>query len=193
MMNRSGCYSCDRYTDHKYACIRHRPFAQEPTRPLGKRHGKDAMNNAGPKAHEVIITSKEEVGPLSGNPFFTCILMKTQVEPPYQLSVPRAFHPFLPSSDVPVILSIKTNTWKVRYLGDRSIRRFDGNGWKLFAVDNKLRIGDGCVFELMDKKNLRLEIKILNGQVPDMFARTRVRSSESVRCNEPIVIEIDDD
>ncbi|ONK58953.1 uncharacterized protein A4U43_C08F1430 [Asparagus officinalis] len=166
MMNRSGCYSCDRYTDHKYACIRHRPFAQEPTRPLGKRHGKDAMNNAGPKAHEVIITSKEEVGPLSGNPFFTCILMKTQVEPPYQL---------------------------VRYLGDRSIRRFDGNGWKLFAVDNKLRIGDGCVFELMDKKNLRLEIKILNGQVPDMFARTRVRSSESVRCNEPIVIEIDDD
>lgn len=70
----------------------------------------------------------------------------------------------------------------MRYLGGRSIRRFDG-GWKHFAVDNKLRIGDGCVFELMDDANLRFEVRTLSGQVPSLFAGA-TRSNEV-----PIVID----
>lgn len=71
----------------------------------------------------------------------------------------------------------------MRYLGSRSIRRFDG-GWRHFAVDNGLRIGDGCVFELIDDKNLRFEVRVLSGQVPSMFASSSGRSNDV-----PIVVD----
>lgn len=54
----------------------------------------------------------------------------------------------------------------MKYVGNRTIKRFDV-GWKHFAIDNELNVGDGCVFELMDDKDtLQFDVLVLNGQVP---------------------------
>ncbi|XP_020244826.1 B3 domain-containing protein Os04g0386900-like isoform X3 [Asparagus officinalis] len=174
-MNHSAFHKCTCHREGKDSCKK-RASCEESTYLLGSKSS--AMITSKPGSS----TEEEEVRPLSGNPFFTCIFLKAHVDSPYQLTLPVSFHPVLPSADVSVILSIKKKTWEVRYFGGH-LKRFCGIGWKRFTVDNKLKIGDGCVFELMDSKNLRFEVRILNGQVPDMFSHNRVRS------NEPIVID----
>ncbi|XP_072974023.1 B3 domain-containing protein Os04g0386900-like [Typha angustifolia] len=125
---------------------------------------------------------EEESVPLSGKPYFTSILAKSQVQGPYQMVIPSRFYSFLPTECVPVVLSYRKKNWEMRYYGDRSLRRFD-SGWRHFAVDNNLRIGDACVLQLMDEKNLKFEVRILRGDIPEEFA-VNGQSSDS-----PIVIE----
>jgi hypothetical protein len=39
----------------------------------------------------------------------------------------------------------------MRFTGGRQIQRLEA-GWRGFALDNDLELGDGCVFELLDGK-----------------------------------------
>ncbi|KAI0500854.1 hypothetical protein KFK09_019072 [Dendrobium nobile] len=109
--------------------------------------------------------------PLTGNPYFTSVVVKSQVESPYQLMIPKSFHKSLPNATLQVPLVHQGKTWVVKYYGESALKRF-GTGWKKFALENKLKIGDGCVFELIDDdEELKLGVQILNGQIPLEFIR----------------------
>ncbi|XP_043696126.1 B3 domain-containing protein Os04g0386900-like isoform X2 [Telopea speciosissima] len=132
------------------------------------------------------VVHDDELMPLSGNPYFHCIMVKSNVKPPFQLVIPVKLHQLLPSTMVPVVLTFRNKDWKVTYYGDRNLKRFDPS-WKHFAVDNDLKIGDGCVFDLMTNTSeiIKFRVQILRGDIPDEFLR-RV-SGESLEV--PILIE----
>jgi hypothetical protein len=53
------------------------------------------------------------------------------------------------------------------YCGDTRLKRLDG-AWADFAVDNRLRVGDACVFELLSGggvagQELVFEVQVLRG------------------------------
>ncbi|RWW52742.1 hypothetical protein BHE74_00040827, partial [Ensete ventricosum] len=125
---------------------------------------------------------QHEIVPLSGNPFFTFVVSGSNVHVPRQLLLPRRFYPFLPSACVPVTLSYGNRTWKMKYSGKGILRRLC-SGWKKFAVDTDLKVGDGCVLELMDSTNILFKVQILRqGVLP-------VKSDKGLSPDAPISID----
>ncbi|OEL28332.1 B3 domain-containing protein [Dichanthelium oligosanthes] len=87
--------------------------------------------------------------PLMGKPYFTCIMCKSHVYAPFQVVVPRSLAPFLPAATVPAAVTWRGRTWEMRFTGGRQIQRLEA-GWRGFALDNGLRLGDGCILELVE-------------------------------------------
>ncbi|KAH7659104.1 B3 DNA binding domain-containing protein [Dioscorea alata] len=135
-------------------------------------------------ANTTVIPHKDAIVPLSGNPFFTCIISKSHLPShPCQVSIPATFYPYLPSESLPVVLSYGNKFWKMTYCVNRRTRRLYC-GWEKFATDNKLKIGDGCIFELVDSKNLQFKVQILPGQLPSNSKPTiNDKSSDSPSFN----------
>ncbi|XP_062186220.1 B3 domain-containing protein Os04g0386900-like [Phragmites australis] len=105
--------------------------------------------------------------PLLGKPYFTCIIRKSHVQPPFQVVVPKSLAPFLPSSTVPATLTWSGRSWEMRFTGGRQIQRLEA-GWRSFALDNGLRLGDGCVFELVDgaAEAVTFRVQVLRDDIP---------------------------
>lgn len=86
-----------------------------------------------------------------------------------QQVVPKSMAPFLPSSTVPAMLTWRGRSWDMRFTGGRQIQRLEA-GWRSFALDNGLRLGDGCVFELMDGATeggtVKFSVQVLRGEIP---------------------------
>ncbi|XP_026387025.1 B3 domain-containing protein Os04g0386900-like isoform X2 [Papaver somniferum] len=101
---------------------------------------------------------------LTDKPYFHCILGKTQL---HNMGIPKSVNQLLPEKEVPVNLSYRNKTWKVKYQGNRASKKFDSS-WKHFVHDNNLRFGDGCVFELTEHSDncINFRIQILDGDVP---------------------------
>ncbi|ONK61553.1 uncharacterized protein A4U43_C08F31160 [Asparagus officinalis] len=116
---------------------------------------------------------RDRIAPLSGNPYFTSIVVKTQVTDPFSLVIPRCFRRFLPNSSVDVVLYCRGKRWKAKYSGQLTLKRIN-TGWRDFALDNKLKVGDGCVYELMDCNKLEFRVQILQGEVPTMSTQDLV-------------------
>ncbi|KAJ6854225.1 B3 domain-containing protein-like [Iris pallida] len=115
---------------------------------------------------------RDKMVPLTGNPYFTSIVTKTQLQRPFHLWVPRWFGPHLPAASGNVVLTCRGRSWGMWY--DRSrIRR----GWKQFALDNDLKVGDGCVYELTDAAKLEFRVQILDGDVPPQLLGAVGRST----------------
>ncbi|KAF5187770.1 hypothetical protein FRX31_022640 [Thalictrum thalictroides] len=82
----------------------------------------------------------------------------------------------LPKAKVPVVLNCRNKNWHMLYHGDKDghSRYFDSVGWRKFATDNKLKLGDGCVFELIEcsSKRIKFRVQILDGEFPsELLAR----------------------
>ncbi|CAL9081228.1 unnamed protein product, partial [Musa textilis] len=133
-------------------------------------------------AEPPVSAEKDQIVPLSGNPFLTFVVSWSHVHDPYQVLLPKRFYPFLPSACVPVTLSYGNRTWMMKYSCKGILRRLCC-GWKNFAVDTDLKVGDGCVLELMDSNNLLFKVQILrHGDVPG-------KSDKGVSCDAPISID----
>lgn len=130
-----------------------------------------------------------ETTPLSGNPFFTIVMSRTQVQKPFSLCMPARFHHRLPKARTATVLLCRGKSWTVNYCGDLKLKRFD-MAWMDFAVDNRLRVGDACVFELMtgtgsegnNKEGMTFQVQILRGGLPEEV------TSKGATSDEPIVI-----
>ncbi|XP_027181908.1 B3 domain-containing protein Os04g0386900-like [Coffea eugenioides] len=98
-------------------------------------------------------------------PYFDVILSRTHVTPPYRLNLPTRMVSELPSKLVPMVLTSCGKTWETFYHGRGSTKRF---GWKRFVIDNDLRMGDCCFFELMECSTTKIVFKviILRGTLP---------------------------
>ncbi|GJN33630.1 hypothetical protein PR202_gb22250 [Eleusine coracana subsp. coracana] len=160
------------------------------------------------------------IQPLSGKPYFTCIMCKSHIQPPFQVVratanhvlrcvllcgrpiyetytvsdlaevvwwalrtlepadqhllwleqvVPKSLAPFLPPSTVPATLTWRGRSWDMRFTGGRQIQRLEA-GWRGFALDNGLRLGDGCVFELLDGAagggTVKFIVQVLRADIP---------------------------
>ncbi|XP_058225114.1 B3 domain-containing protein Os04g0386900-like isoform X2 [Rhododendron vialii] len=108
---------------------------------------------------------EDEFWPLSEKPYFSIVLSQSQLNG--HLSLPVKIGRALPSSSVPLILSCCGKNWDMVYLGERSQGKLN-SGWKTFARDNNLKVGDACVFELMESGSdvIRFRVQILRGDFP---------------------------
>ncbi|XP_020184539.3 B3 domain-containing protein Os06g0112300-like [Aegilops tauschii subsp. strangulata] len=112
----------------------------------------------------------EEITPLSGDrPFFTAVMCKTHVQKPYVLIIPTHFQRRLPARRAAVVLRCRGSSWIMSYCGDTKLKRLD-QGWADFAVQNRLQVGDACVFELVSgyagdggNREVVLEVQVLRG------------------------------
>ncbi|KAL6565767.1 hypothetical protein OROHE_004822 [Orobanche hederae] len=100
-------------------------------------------------------------------PFFDVILAKSHVNPGTSLILPVTVHKMLPCAVVPVVLRYGGKNWTVSYTGDSSRPRF-GSKWKNFVIDNRLKCGDACVFELTDPSRTKpvFKVHILRADLP---------------------------
>ncbi|KAL7083490.1 hypothetical protein ACP275_14G166300 [Erythranthe tilingii] len=130
---------------------------------------------------------EDEICYLSGKPYFDLVLSKSHLLP-NGLFVPVTISNMLPRTTVPVVLRHGGKTWNMSYVGNVVRRRFDSQ-WKTFVADNNLKVGDGCVFELMESSGTNLVFKVIiaRGDIPPQLQElidSRGKSDEA-----PIVLD----
>lgn len=93
-------------------------------------------------------------------PKLSLVMKKTAVSAPFWLCFPKGFgRCWFPREKVGVLLLSQSCKWHVTFIGDRSSCGL-GPGWKYFAKDNELNIGDTCIFELEDAVNHIFKVHI---------------------------------
>ncbi|PVH48545.1 hypothetical protein PAHAL_4G353300 [Panicum hallii] len=133
-----------------------------------------------------------EVTPLSGDhPFFTTVMSKSQVQKQFQLVIPARLHRHLPEARVPAVLLCRGRSWAASYCGDLKCKKIDA-AWRDFALDNALRVGDACVFELTAAAagstgsegdgEVVFRVQVLRGGLPEEI------TSKGATSDEPLVI-----
>ncbi|GAU28936.1 hypothetical protein TSUD_59460 [Trifolium subterraneum] len=112
------------------------------------------------------------IKPLSGKPYFHVIISKTHLRPRYAVGPSGNICSTLPSVAVPTILNCRGKSWEVIYNGQNRCKQFDSRGWENFVKGNNLKLGDACVFELMEhgEKKIVFEVQILRGDFPNECA-----------------------
>ncbi|XP_011030819.1 PREDICTED: B3 domain-containing protein Os01g0723500-like isoform X5 [Populus euphratica] len=105
----------------------------------------------------------------SGFPNFVRIMRKFNVSGSYTLKIPHQFSAaYLPNCKTEVILcSLQGQCWTVNSLPDskgRAVHTFCG-GWMAFVRDNNIKIGDICMFELVGKCQMRVQISGVGHEV----------------------------
>ncbi|KAL6874409.1 hypothetical protein ACP4OV_013429 [Aristida adscensionis] len=122
--------------------------------------------------------------PLLGKPYFSCIMCKSHIQTPFQVVVPRSLAPFLPAATAPATVRWGGRRWEMRFTGGRQIQRLEA-GWRGFAVESGLRLGDACVFELLDGAAVVFRVQVLRAYIP-VAIRERAGGYTS---SSPIVID----
>ncbi|XP_042432030.1 B3 domain-containing protein Os04g0386900-like [Zingiber officinale] len=114
-----------------------------------------------------MFARQREIVPLSGNPYFTRTLSRYDVHD-YRLSIPKQFSHHMPKDSARALLFCGDKMWEVHYVYHKDNKYFRRSGWRAFVVDNDMHMGDGCVFELMDKEKMHFKVQILRGDAPDL-------------------------
>ncbi|KAJ9537360.1 hypothetical protein OSB04_030093 [Centaurea solstitialis] len=129
-----------------------------------------------------------EFWPLSLNkPFFHVTISTIHLAKRFQLIIPHKLAEKLPIARVPATLICRGKMWDVEYVGDQVTRRFNNHSWGVFVVDNKLGIGDVCVFELMEggSHGIKFRVQILRDRFPsELLVKAKGQNS-----NNPITID----
>lgn len=78
---------------------------------------------------------------------------------PSMQTVPTIFaRNHLPQRNTKIILrNSEDKSWEMNYINNGRNHKFSG-GWRDFARDNKLKVGDICIFELVAKNEMRVHI-----------------------------------
>ncbi|KAK7362470.1 hypothetical protein VNO77_04584 [Canavalia gladiata] len=124
---------------------------------------------------------RDEVKPLSGKPYCHMILSKSSLSPRYELRMSISLRLKLPSIAVPTVLTRGGKSWDMVYNGQSNCLNFTTTDWKKFAEDNSLKVGDACIFELMEcsKTKVIIEVQILRGDIPSEILDSDGQSAET--------------
>ncbi|KAM0850537.1 hypothetical protein ACQ4PT_053020 [Festuca glaucescens] len=98
----------------------------------------------------------------SKNPIYGCILNTSSIygkAPALYLSRKYA-GTYLPFKNGTLILERHAKNWEVQCSVTSLKRRRFTKGWKEFARDNSLKLGDFCLFELLKKKNKQYILRV---------------------------------
>jgi hypothetical protein len=95
-------------------------------------------------------------------------------------------HKIIPSLVISTVLTYRGNNWDMSYNGH--YKRIV-SGWRAFVDDNNLKVGDACVFELMEccYTKLIFRVQILRGDLPSEFLDKVSFDGES--SGTPIIID----
>lgn len=104
------------------------------------------------------VDEDEPYWPLSGKPFFDVIFSKSQFKYPNVLSLPSKIVRELPSARIPAVITYCGKKWEMVYHGTGVIKKLS-NGWGKFWADNKIKVGDGCFFELTENSPTRIKFR----------------------------------
>ncbi|XP_048227568.1 B3 domain-containing transcription factor VRN1 isoform X2 [Ricinus communis] len=118
--------------------------------------------NAGEKAKAL---DKATINFKSKNPFFMIAMQPSYVHLTYQVAIPASFvnKYFNKQCDNAILSTVDGKSWSVVYNYDvtnRKPRARMSHGWKEFAHENHLQIGDVCVFELINRAKTTLKVFI---------------------------------
>ncbi|XP_074318158.1 B3 domain-containing protein Os06g0112300-like [Silene latifolia] len=96
------------------------------------------------------------------NPCFTIIIQVSHVTGDFRVNVPAKFAvEYLMKTRGSCILQNATgDTWPIRLERSTGHVRLSG-GWRKYALDNKLRVGDICVFELINVATCLFNVEII--------------------------------
>ncbi|KAL1359394.1 hypothetical protein HN51_004712 [Arachis hypogaea] len=134
------------------------------------------------------LPGDEDIQPLSGCPFYHVIISKSHIYPAFSMPVSNELA--LPSAVVPAILKYGSKSWDIQYcgLGKSYNKFFNHRGWKKFAVDNHLEVGDACVFELKESSEEKLvfQVQILRGDLPETFLKRKEKEKEKKKARAKI-------
>ncbi|XP_074318162.1 B3 domain-containing transcription factor VRN1-like [Silene latifolia] len=97
-----------------------------------------------------------------GNPCFTIITQVSHVTGDFRVNVPAKFAvEYLMKTRGSCTLQNATgDTWPIRFERNTGYVRLSG-GWRKYALDNKLRAGDICVFELINVAKRLFNVEII--------------------------------
>uniref|UniRef100_A0A2P2IW58 B3 domain-containing protein Os11g0197600-like n=1 Tax=Rhizophora mucronata TaxID=61149 RepID=A0A2P2IW58_RHIMU len=98
------------------------------------------------KDEKINACSRARVNFKSNNPFFMIAMQPSYVYPaPHRARIPSQFaRKYFKQHGNAVLCGLDGRSWSVDY----SNKRFS-QGWKKFAQDNHLEVGDVCIFELI--------------------------------------------
>ncbi|KAF6148514.1 hypothetical protein GIB67_042473 [Kingdonia uniflora] len=153
----------------------------------GEEFGPEHLKNNAPNDKDIMPEEQDnEVYWLSDKPYFHIILGPSHVRSPYRVTPQKKMQQLLPQAKVPLILTYQNKNWKTTYEKFRTAKQFSFT-WKHFVIDNNLKLGDACVFELTECSGqcVRFRLQILSGDIPPEFADRIDGNTPSV----PIVIE----
>ena len=89
---------------------------------------------------------------------------------------------------IPTVLTCRGKNWEMSYNGASGrFKRFIG--WRAFIDDNNVKVGDACVFELMECCSTKLvfRVQILKGDFPaELLDKVNLEGESS---GAPIVID----
>ncbi|XP_074289798.1 B3 domain-containing transcription factor VRN1-like [Silene latifolia] len=106
------------------------------------------------------------------NPFFTVIMQPSYVTSKFRVNVPLKFAKeyLLKTQGSYTLQNATGDTWPIRCEGSTRRRINISTGWKKYAMDNKLRVGDICVFKLINaaKRLFKVETIRCSSQVPSI-------------------------
>ncbi|XVF61914.1 hypothetical protein PTKIN_Ptkin08bG0173100 [Pterospermum kingtungense] len=97
------------------------------------------------------------------NPSFTVLMHPSYVLSGFSLRIPYKFANRYFKKNGKLILRVSDGrTWVVdhKLCSLYATARFSSNSWRPFAVDNKLKVGDMCVFELINENGILLDVVI---------------------------------
>eukprot|EP01018_Ginkgo_biloba_P005492 Gb_37791 [translate_table: standard] len=126
-------------------------------------------------------------------PSFSLVMKKTAVSTPFWLSFPLNFcKSWLPEKRMKALLVGQTGEWSVTFVGDRRSRGL-GSGWKSFVSENKLQVGDTCVFELEDRVSHIFKIHISRAVKDNPARKKNVRVNAlgppNKKCNQKSILK----
>ncbi|ONI36291.1 hypothetical protein PRUPE_1G579400 [Prunus persica] len=127
------------------------PLPQEKNRRKPRSSSKPSSSSSSSLRAAVKAANKF----VSSHPFF-----KITLGPSRKAHVPASFRKhFTPVKNQTARLLVGARLWPVTLIFHPQNYRFSA-GWGAFEKANWLKEGDICIFELMDKKNLALEVNI---------------------------------
>lgn len=102
---------------------------------------------------------KEASKVVSKFPFFEVVMNPSYVDRGY-MNIPSSFHRYMEKDRHGVTLVASNRSWPVKLIKyGLHIWRFIC-GWTTFCRENKLKVGDVCVFELIEKNDFVLKVSV---------------------------------
>ncbi|XP_008218724.1 PREDICTED: B3 domain-containing transcription factor VRN1-like [Prunus mume] len=129
------------------------PLSQEKNRRKPRSSSKPSSSSSSSSSLRATVKAANKFVP--SHPFF-----KITLGPSRKAHVPGSFRKhFTPVKNQTARLLVGDRLWPVTLIFHPQNYRFSA-GWGAFEKANWLKEGDICIFELMDKKNLALEVNI---------------------------------
>ncbi|CAL1356579.1 unnamed protein product [Linum trigynum] len=121
-----------------------------------------------------------EIRPIVGNPYFHFVVTEGGKR---AVVVPKKISDLLPCSAVQVSVACGGKWWRMTYQGNWYFKRIQ-DGWPKFVDDNRIRVGDACVFEVLDRGSrgtkVKFAVQILRGNVAGRVGGRRASTSREV-------------